>query len=230
MRGNRLWVLGTVAVIAIIVVIGWLLGISPRLAEADAAAREQQSVDTINAAQAAEIATLKEQQADLDDLRDDLDELRSAIPDAVLADDFIDQVAAAAATSGVSVTRIQFESPGPWGAAAAPEGAPTPTSEPGADSPPVPTAADGVYTVAVTLEVVGFSVQVGHFSQLLQEGDRLFLLPSLSYEVEKLTGTLNGYLFVIRDPSASPPEAEDGSEKAVPESTPSPTPTPTPSP
>jgi hypothetical protein len=239
MKGNRLWVLGAVASIAIIVVVGWLLGISPKLAEADTAAREQQSVDALNATQAAEIATLKEQEENLDDLRDDLEELRAAIPDAVLADDFIDQISAAATTAGVTVTRISFAPPGAWGLAASAEGAPTTTSEPGSESPPVPTAPEGVYTVGVTIEVLGLSVNVGYFSQLLQEGNRLFLLPSLGYEIEKTTGTLNGYLFVIRDSTAPPPEAVSGSEggadeepepSETPEPTESPTPTPTPSP
>ncbi|MDZ4046313.1 MAG: hypothetical protein U1E32_11140, partial [Rhodoglobus sp.] len=59
------------------------------------------------------------------------------------------------------------------------------------------------------------------------------------YELEKTTGTLNGYLFVIRDSAAPPPEAVSGSEGGAgeepepsdsPEPTESPTPTPTPSP
>ena len=60
MKGNRLWLLGTVAVIVIVVVLGWFLGISPKLAEGDAAISQIADVNAQNAVQQAALGQLKE--------------------------------------------------------------------------------------------------------------------------------------------------------------------------
>lgn len=245
MKGNRLWVLGTVAAVAAIVLIGWLLGISPRLAEAAAAGLERQNVDALNAAQAAEIATLREQSETFGELEEELDELRTSIPDEALSDAFIDEVASAAAAAGVTVASVTFSEPGPWGVSAAPEGAPVAESEPGAESPPFPTAPEGVYTMSVSVTLRGEPGQVAMAALRLQMGERVFVITDFVYDADNdLEGTLSGYLLIIRDPNAPPPASDDSAEDSAgdsadggsteleeePISSPSPTESPTPAP
>ncbi|HPM53090.1 MAG TPA: hypothetical protein PK282_12730, partial [Rhodoglobus sp.] len=58
---NRLWIFGAVLASIAIVVLGWVVGISPKLAEGDAAATQRQNVDSQNLAQEQANVLLKEQ-------------------------------------------------------------------------------------------------------------------------------------------------------------------------
>lgn len=232
MKGNRLWLLGAVAAIAVIVVVGWLLGISPKLAEASAAANEQVNVDALNAVQSGEIATLRDQKENFDDLESEVETLRVGIPDEPLTDTFAQFVAESAAASGVSVVKLAFAEPGAWGVATGPADAPVAESEPGTESPPIPTAPDGVYTIAVTIELRGEPSPIVAVAQRLQLGSRLFVISGLTYDAnQESTAVITGYLFVIRDPALAEPTADP---TPAPTETPAPsdtsTPSPTPSP
>lgn len=236
MKGNRLWILGTVAAIAAIVLVGWLLGVSPKLTEISAATAERDSVESMNTVQAAEIATLRDKQENFDDLETQLDKVRSSIPDRVLAEDFSDAVSAAATTTASKLTGITLAEAGPWGVAAVPDGAPVAESGEGVESPPIPTAPEGVYTVAVTITLEAEPASFFGVVDMLQKGPRLFLVTNLTYDYdEDKTGTIVGYLFVIVDPNAPVPTADQIADpQPAPTETPtpseSPTPTPTPAP
>lgn len=222
MRGNSLWLLGTTAVIAVVVLVGWFLGIAPRLAEADAAALEVATVQQLNATQEAELAALRDQDAALEDLRDQLSDLRVAIPTSAQAEDFVDELANAAARVGVNIKNVRFENPGQWGVAPVAEGAPTTdTSTESTTPPPFPTAPDGVFTIAVSIEVVGNPAAVIAFSRLLQEGDRLFLVDGFRFASQADDrATITGFLFLYADPNA-PADETEGSPggSATPDST-----------
>lgn len=243
MKGNRLWLLGTVAVMAVVVLVGWFLGISPRLAQVDAISLELAGVEQLNAVQEAEIAALQQQDADVSDLEDRLDDLRTAIPTSVGAENFVDEVAAVAARTGVTVTAIQFAKPGVWGVAPDTAETPASTAAPAETEveplePPIPIAADGVFTVAVSIQVVGDPLAVIAFSRLLQEGDRLFLMAAFDYAVSPdKAASIGGYLFVYADPNVpleeilGTPTAETPTPEETPtDATPTPSPTPTPTP
>ncbi|MDO7882854.1 hypothetical protein [Antiquaquibacter soli] len=236
MKGNRLWVLGAAAAIVAIVLIGWLLGISPRLAEAAGAAAERDSVDLLNTAQAAEIQVLRDQQENFDDLEADVENARRSIPDSAAVDDFTDSIAAAAAAAQVTFGGAIFAEPGGWGVAAGSDGAPAPEPAQGAEAPPIPTAPEGVYTIAVTITTQSDPAPFFAFINALQKGERLFVISNISYDAdEDKTGTITGYLFVIVDPNAPVPTAEEIADPdPTPTETPAPsdtsTPSPTPSP
>ncbi len=228
MKGNRLWLLGTVAVMAAVVLLGWFLGIAPRLAEADATGIELASVEQLNLVQEAEIAALQAQQSDTEALQEELATLRDAIPSSVRADAFVDSVTAAAAQAGVAIKSIRFEDPGPWGVAPESEGAPSPTAEESTTPPPFPTADPGVFTVAVSIEVIGDPLATIAFARLLQEGERLFLATTFGFTTDPdKVATLSGYVFLFVDPNG-PAEELEGSPTA-PDVDPEPSPTPTPS-
>ncbi|MGX5682072.1 hypothetical protein [Schumannella luteola] len=226
MKGNRLWLLGSVAAIVAILVVGWLLGISPRLAEASAAANEQINVDALNSVQTGEIATLRDQQENFEELEDEVDKLRAGIPESALTDTFSQAIADSAAASGATITKVAFAEPGAWGVATGPADAPVSESEPGTESPPIPTAAEGVYTIAVTVELQGEAAAVLSVARQLQTGPRLFVVSGLSFDAnQQNTGVITGYLFVIRDPALAPPTPTD---TPAPSDTSTPTPTPSP--
>ena len=219
MKGNRLWFLGTVAIIAIVVVLGWFLGISPKLAEGDLAQAQIADVNAQNAVQQAMLAQLKGQYDNLDQLRLDLAEIRKEIPSIQPADDFIDWVNSAATTATVAVTKITIGEAGLYAVPTAIEGAPTTTED---VTPSGPAAPDGVYTIPVSIEVTGSAANVINFSKLMQLGTRLFVSPSFSFTPEKSAGLLQGFLYLVDDPS--------GSAFPVPEPSASPTETPAPAP
>jgi hypothetical protein len=155
--------------------------------------------------------------------------LRLAIPTSAQAEDFIDEVAAAAARAGVNIKSIRFEDPGPWGAAPVTEGTPTETTD-GESTipPPYPTAPDGVFTVAVSIEIVGNPLASITFSRLLQEGERLFLSDGFRFAAQAdERATITGFLFIYADPNAQADETE-GSPGSTPSPDPSATPTPDP--
>lgn len=227
MKGNRLWLLGTVAAVAVIVVLGWLLGVSPKLASADLAAAEQATVDQGNLIQQAELEQLRQKNEEIDVLRAEVDVLRKGIPGSVLSEDFVDDLVSKAASTGVNVTRISLSEPAPWGASLEVEGGSSTAEDEGSAAPPVSTATDGVFTVAVTIDVTGPPEAVIAFSRLAQEGDRLLLVDNFSYAGDpELKATLTGYTFVYVDPS-SRPLAEETAEAVDSEPAPSDTPTPT---
>lgn len=228
MKGNRLWLLGTVAVIAIVVVLGWVVGISPKLAEGSAAIAEQQTVDSQNLMQAATLAELEKKAEDIDDLRANVETLRKFIPATQSAEAFLAFVQRAADAAVVQITNITVAEPTVYGEAPIAEGAVAPpTTDENAAPIPGATAPDGVLTIAVSIEVSGAAPNVIVFSRIVQVGDRLFVAPKFTFVPDETKGTLSGFLYVIADPAGAVVVEEDG---AATEPTPEPTETPEPSP
>ncbi len=200
MKGNRLWALGSFAVIAVIVVLGWVIGLSPKLAEADAAIAQQQTVDQQNLIQEAALVTLREQNENIDQLTSDLEALHEQIPATQEVDTFIDSVQRAAAAAGVVVMRLVAAEAGQYGAAPVGEGQPAPEAGP-VEGTPAPV---GLYTIALDIEVKGTPEAVIRFSELVQLGERVYFLPVYSYTPDSQSGVLNGYLSVMSTAPTAP--------------------------
>jgi hypothetical protein len=200
-KGNRLWALGSFAAIAVIVVLGWVLGLSPKLAEADMAIAQQQTVDQQNAIQEAALVTLREQNDSIGELEKDLEELREHIPESQQVDEFVDSAQLAATSAGVVILRVVAAEGGEYGAAPVGEGQPAPEAGP-IEGAPAPT---GLYTIAVDVEVKGTPEAVIRFSELMQLGKRIYLVAAFSYSPDSTSGLLNGYLSVMTA-APTPPE------------------------
>jgi Tfp pilus assembly protein PilO len=80
MDRNRLWMLGAAVLICAIAVLGWLLGIAPKLSEASAANTERANVEVQNATYHNQLAALKTQFENIGDLKSKLAGLREAVP------------------------------------------------------------------------------------------------------------------------------------------------------
>jgi Tfp pilus assembly protein PilO len=196
MNGNRLIaiVLGllTVGVFAL----GWLLGVAPKLAEATASDAERQLVEVQNAASEAELVRLADESERLGELRKQLDKLAISIPGEHGLEDFLDQLAEAAAASGVVIDSVTT----------------------GEAAPPIVTAVEGEATtdtaadtgdllsIPLTVGVSGPMPGVLAFSELVQTLPRLTLISALSVTDEAGTarGSLTGALFVIPELSTAP--------------------------
>lgn len=223
MTGNRLWILGASLAIAGIVVLGWLLGISPKLAEGDVAIASREAVEQQNAAQEAVLVGLKKQFEDLEGLKVELEDLQKQLPSNPEVEEFIGYVNDAAVLSGVVVSNIVAVEPTGYGATAdgvAPPAAPpaegsgtTPEGDPATPATPAAGTPSAVgadltsfFSVGVTIQVEGSPEQVMAFSKLLQESERVFLDSQVEFTSGSqgiLGGSVTGFLFVLGSTAAA---------------------------
>lgn len=238
MTGNRLWVFGTVVAMVIIVVLGWFLGVSPKLAEAESKLDQASAVSAQNATLEAALADLRETNDRLPELEEELADLRGSIPASIRYGDLVDTIYALSAANGLSIVQLSIAEPTAYGtdqADAVEAEAPVEEGETAAE--PLPTAPEGTYTVRVTLEATGNPTAFWLLIYALQETERLVIVPSATFLAEKQTGTLTAFAFVMLDPTGlvpdevSLPESDpDSIPTPTPTATPTPSPTPTPTP
>lgn len=197
MTGNRIWIVVTVFAIAAILGLGWLLGASPKLAEADLALEQQRSVETQNLIHEATLVNLREQFENIDEIEGELAELREEIPEAPELEAFIDSVNATAVETGVAIVRIAAAEAVTFGGAA--EGETVVGSE--------------SFMIHMTIDVVGPPAAVVAFSERLQLGTRVFFVPTFSFDAVAGTGMVTGYLYVLPDPRDAE-SADEATEEA----------------
>jgi Tfp pilus assembly protein PilO len=223
MNANRIWTFGAAVVILAIIILGWMLGISPKLAEADAASADQAAVEQQNAEQEAVLVVLREQFENIDQLKLKLKDLQGELPDAPQVESFIEYATGVATSAGVVISNIKAIEPVAYGVdptaiqPVAPPPAETPPAE-GGDAattpvtpPPVVVQPAALYSIGISIEVQGSPEQVMAFSKLLQDGKRIFLPTGVTFDSGDqglLGGTVTGYLFVLgsaaTDSSAEP--------------------------
>lgn len=196
MDKNRLWIIGSVLVMVVVVVLGWLVGIQPQLDAISADAEEQATVEVTNAGHAALLAKLKEDFKDIDKLNAELASLDASVPAGTEIPAFVDQLDALAVGTQVILSGITVADAQPYTPVTAPlapvaGSGSTPTPAPSATSAPVPTAgippvtnakisADNFATIAVQITVKGDYTNVLNFVNGLQTGTRLFLVTGLA--------------------------------------------------
>ena len=215
MNVNRLSIIVGTLLIIVIVAMGWTLGISPKLAEADATVAQQRTVETENAAQEAELVVLRKLFSNLELLRTEYGALQNGIPAATGGENFIDQLKAAADGAGVTITSVTVGEPAGYlplgaeeGSSAEPESAPEAgATSPDTDSTTAPAGATLVgklFTVELTVSVAGPSAAVFSFIGAMQEGSRLFVANGVQYTADGAaeSGTVTGYILVVNDPMA----------------------------
>jgi len=198
MDKNRLWIIGSVLVMVVVVALGWIVGIQPQLAGIAVANEERSSVEETNAAHQASLDKLKEDFKGIDKLSEQLASLSESVPSGTNVPDYVDQLDALARANrvtleGLTVADAEAYTPvalvAPAAAAEpadstevpAPTEAPAPIAAPG--SPPVTNAgitAENFASLAVQISVSGTYSNVLKFVNGLQTGTRLFLVTGLS--------------------------------------------------
>ena len=214
MTTTRWWTAGAVLVIAVLVALGWILGIEPRLTEARAADEERAGVETLNTTYEQTLVTLKELDADLPALTEQLDELEAALPPDAQVSTLLGQLNALADESGVELTSITAGVPEKFGAAAAaaallaPAEIPAPAEEGEAPAPvtaepePVAPTPENFVSVPVSVEFTGDPGGLLAFVEKVQYGTRLFLVEALDITYDGGGGKvkIDGFVYVLTDP------------------------------
>lgn len=205
---TRIWVLLTGVVCIVVLLLGVVGGLMPQLSTAGITLGMATDAEMRNEALQTQIDELKRQEARIDDLADEVDELRRAIPDTAASADWIRELAAIEAQSGATLSTLAVTTPETNDAAAADdsaadasdsgEGAATPPVSGADSSTPDPSASGGVLAVPVVLTFTGSQDAVVEFVRLLQTGERLIVVRSLNLESsgEAWQGTVRGVIYV----------------------------------
>lgn len=209
MDKNKLWVVGSVLVMVVVLALGWFLGISPQLSDAAGAGLQSIDVQAMNLTQEATLAKLKKDYADIGALKAKLADLSESVPSDSAIPAFQDEVDAAGAAAGVTVAGFAVADAKPYQPVSAPAGAgsaatpaPTASAAPAATPTPRPTAVAGMPPVtspeltasnfsslAVTLTVKGTYDQALAFVDGLQQGKRLFLVDGITTSATSASGS-----------------------------------------
>ncbi len=257
MMSNRIWALGAGILVVAVLALGYLLGVSPLLAQAKLADDQRATVDQNNQAQIAQLALMKADFDRLDELEAQVGALRLSVPGEVDSDVVYSYFSRLQAETGALVESIVTDEAEVYGApieeGAAPAPAETAAPAEGAETPDatgtapatVPGVAD-LYTMPVTITFQADTPDeyVLAFAGAMQTGPRLFLVTSVSRPKSSTSAVITAYMFVISDPDETPGAAVGELDEAlskftppafkpwgkVPAATPAPTDTETPAP
>lgn len=210
MKSNRLWAIGTAIVIVGVLALGWVLGISPKVAELSSVTGSLDAVKVQNQQHQLELTALQEQFENIDNLRAELAELQAAIPADVGLPDFIRQLNTLAAASGVTIDSISTSDPTNYSMPATPGT----TVDAEGNVVPLPAAPANLITVNIVLKVKGSPSAILLFTRGLQEGERLFFVSDLvinkAADPEEGDGPalspaeITGLTFVLAAPAEAP--------------------------
>jgi hypothetical protein len=224
---NRIWILGTAVVCIGVILVGWLIGIQPRIASISSnnlALIESQGRIQENRAK---LEALKKQYSNLDAVRTELAELRVALPADGDYQAFIEELSSLANESNSSLTGYAWSAPSYYIAPV--EGSKT-------DKTVVPTDPNSLLVIPITIQAQSTSLEsLLKFLNGVQFGDRLVLIASYSIipapnATKGITYTLSmdTLVYSLVDPASfTQPSTVD---PAVPTPTETPTPTDTPAP
>lgn len=111
LQESRLWLIGGAVATLVILLLGWLLLVSPQLTAASDIQDETASVETLNTTLVARIASLKKSESDLPELQADLAAGRLELPVRNDTQVFAESLKSAAEKYLVSVTSVSIGSP-----------------------------------------------------------------------------------------------------------------------
>lgn len=199
----KVWLVGSIAVMVVIVALGWFLGVAPQLASRDAAEQSREAIADKNVEYEAMLAALRIDDGKRSEYERALHTLAQSVPFGTDYPRFVGELDEAAAKRGVSVTSVVAGDPqgyAPPAGDAAPAPAATPDaatpSTPAPSAPAVPAAGEtatapmpftsplvtggNFMSIPVTITVTGGFDAVMRFVEDMQLGPRLFLVDSVS--------------------------------------------------
>lgn len=203
------WIAGAVILALLILAGAWLLLISPTLEEA-ADTRSRAEAEEVRGDQLEiQLAALRRDFENIDELRAELDELRVSVPAEVHLSELTRQVDAVAAASGVFIVGAQTVPPALLAAPQAATGTETTTTstdgeasgEQPADAAAAPATEDpaaaapttGLYAVAVEWTVLGdFDTTVTFIERLQADNPRLVVVTGLQSTAQEPAGAQAG--------------------------------------
>jgi hypothetical protein len=247
MRNGRLFLAGGALLALVVIGLGWLIGASPMLAAASENERQTAEIDAMNTAEEIEIALMREQFENIDELRAELDELQLSVPGFTDMAAYFDELAAKAEVATVALQGVTVSGAQPYGAMSSTEVADAEGTE-GSNSseliaPLAPSGelADSLYVLKLDLTIDADAPRLAAFLAALQGDGRLMLVTNVegSFGTSQ-RATISGYVFVVHDPRLgrigalpTPAPTPTGEASTAPEETddaPTPDPTETPTP
>jgi len=206
MSNTRIWVIAGSLVIVMVLALGGLLGVKPQLDAAAQSRADTESVEVLNAQHTADLAKLKDSFSRIDETTAQVAALRASVPALADLDTFTGQIAALAASTGVSVLSYVPQDMAMF--------------EPSATVAPLMPATinnTNFGTISISVSVTGTREAGLAFVAGLQSGARLALLSGINVSpVEEgvTTVTVTGLLYVlldqpIVDPAATPAPAPE---------------------
>ena len=186
---------------AVVVVVGWFLGIQPQLNAANAASESRTSEAARNARSVRLLVTLKRDFEGIGELKDSNATLRRSVPSSAQLSTFVTELDALSSQNGVAVTTITVSDAKAYtppvivaaadtGAAASPTPSPSASAAPVVAAPVAPPApplvtnpkitAANFIAIPIDLKISGPYANVLNFVKGLQAGERLFLVTNLS--------------------------------------------------
>lgn len=231
MNSNRLWIIASVLVMALVVAGTVFLGVLPQLDAASKAAADRRAVVEQNRALEADLVVLQQQFENLDVTAALVADLREAIPDDEQMDDFLRFMDDIENRSRTRVTSIVIAEPVPF----VPSVELAESLEPGLD-------AANFYTISVQVTAKGKQSAIFKLTKFAQENPRVYLVSGVTTSSDDegvYTVDLTGFMYILRNPDGAKDvgaEEEEGvvptptptETPAVPGSTPTPTETPAP--
>ncbi|QCB95802.1 hypothetical protein E5206_01725 [Arthrobacter sp. PAMC25564] len=216
MDKNRIFLIGAVLAMAVIVLFGFLVGVQPQLAAAAAAQENAAAARAKNAASANVLAALKRDYATLDVLKQQRDALRQAIPAGTDMSSFIAEIHSLEVAHGVTLSAFTVTD----GQAYLPAKTATPAAAT-ATTPattPAPASSAGVNSknftlMPIQLTVTGQYAKVLNFVYGLQTGTRLMLVTTFSSSAtgagpsSDVSASIGGFAYVLSDTPPGPPAA-----------------------
>lgn len=249
MRTGRLWLAGGALLALVVIGLGWLIGASPLLAAAAENERQTAEIDALNAQQEIEIALMRDQFENIDELRAELDALQLSVPGFADTASYFDELAAKAIAATVSLQTLTVSGAQPYGAMGSTEESggegeagteQTNTSQLPAPAVPNEELAGQLYVLTVEIAIDADAPRLSAFLASLQGEGRLMLVTNVDSTFgTSQRSTITGHIFVVHDPRLGPvgslpspgptstPTVEPSTE---PEEAPSPAPTGTPTP
>lgn len=209
MNRIRLTYLATTVLCLAVLALGFVLGIDPLLKQAAAAESEQQTIAAQNATLELRLADLARTRDELDVHKQNLAELRRAMPVDGDYEAYLDELAKLAQRSGVVLTTATFQDAVPYGDGAVPPPAdpnaapadPEATEPAGATDPAVPAdpaapatgpVAGTLYAIPVQVGVRGEGPAVQAFLDAVQHAARFTLVTRVSLSAEGDAGDVAG--------------------------------------
>ena len=199
---SRIWIMVSALLSIGILALGWFIGIAPKLNEMSAANDQRETVEAQNQLHELRLATLKADFERIDELREELAAIHVQLPPGDDLSTFVGLLDQLETASGATITQISVADAMPY--IAAPQA--IKTSE--------RVTRTNFIVIPVTMAIKGTRAQVLNFVSTLQFGEeqRLYLVQNFTLAQEGTqetesgyTGNLQGYVYVLVDPSAPPP-------------------------
>jgi len=204
---NRLWIIGSMALVLAIIAMGWFLGVSPKLSEAASASDQRTAAEAQNLTQEREVAKIKKQYERLPELQAELATVRAAVPSGGAMSALLDELHSLEQQNNVTLTDFTAGDAQPY--------TPVESTSPRLVTTNSLVTAENFVAIDVSVSVTGDESRVMNFINGLQTGSRLFLVTDLaltqtladsdsSTSSDTAQAAISGLVYVLLDNPPAP--------------------------